>query len=43
MIDVNAHVLLIYTGGTIGMVENPETGSLEPFDFENWFSIPRTS
>lgn len=33
MIDVNAHVLLIYTGGTIGMVENSKTGSLEPFDF----------
>ncbi|NDV79250.1 asparaginase [Dysgonomonas sp. 511] len=33
MIDVNAHILLIYTGGTIGMVENIETGSLEPFDF----------
>ncbi|MBD8387041.1 asparaginase [Dysgonomonas sp. BGC7] len=35
MIDVNAHILLIYTGGTIGMVENPETGSLEPFDFSH--------
>ncbi|MDR1407212.1 MAG: asparaginase [Tannerella sp.] len=33
MIDNNAHVLLIYTGGTIGMVENAETGVLEPFDF----------
>lgn len=33
MIDINAHILLIYTGGTIGMVENPQTGSLEPFDF----------
>lgn len=33
MIDINAHILLIYTGGTIGMVENPVTGSLEPFDF----------
>lgn len=33
MIDVNAHILLIYTGGTIGMVENPASGSLEPFDF----------
>jgi len=33
MIDVNAHILLIYTGGTIGMVENSATGSLEPFDF----------
>lgn len=27
-------VLLIYTGGTIGMIENPETGALESFDFE---------
>lgn len=26
-------ILLIYTGGTIGMVENPETGALESFDF----------
>lgn len=28
-------VLLIYTGGTIGMVENKETGTLEPFDFDH--------
>ena len=28
-------VLLIYTGGTIGMIENPETGSLESFDFDH--------
>ena len=28
-------VLLIYTGGTIGMVENPETGALEPFNFRH--------
>ena len=27
-------VLLIYTGGTIGMIENPETGALENFNFE---------
>lgn len=26
-------ILLIYTGGTIGMVENPSTGALEPLDF----------
>lgn len=26
-------VLLIYTGGTIGMGKNPNTGSLEPLDF----------
>lgn len=28
-------VLLIYTGGTIGMNLNPLTGALEPFDFEH--------
>lgn len=27
-------VLIIYTGGTIGMIENPETGALESFNFE---------
>lgn len=27
-------VLLIYTGGTIGMIENPETGTLENFNLE---------
>lgn len=26
-------VLIIYTGGTIGMVNDPETGSLRPYDF----------
>lgn len=26
-------LLIIYTGGTIGMIENPETHALEPFDF----------
>ncbi len=35
MIDRNAKVLLIYTGGTIGMVENMETGALEPFNFSH--------
>ena len=28
-------VLLIYTGGTIGMNRNPQTGALEPFDFNH--------
>jgi L-asparaginase len=28
-------VLLIYTGGTIGMVNDPATGSLVPIDFEH--------
>lgn len=27
-------VLLIYTGGTIGMIENPETSALENFNFD---------
>lgn len=27
-------ILIIYTGGTIGMIENPTTGALEPFNFE---------
>lgn len=30
-----ANILLIYTGGTIGMMKDPETGSLKAFDFEN--------
>ncbi len=28
-------VLIIYTGGTIGMITNPETGAYKPFDFNN--------
>ena len=30
----NTSVLLIYTGGTIGMIENANTGALENFNFE---------
>ena len=30
------HILIINTGGTIGMIENPETGALENFDFEQF-------
>ena len=26
-------ILIIYTGGTIGMIENPVTHALQPFDF----------
>lgn len=29
-----AKILLIYTGGTIGMRQNPISGALEPFNFE---------
>ncbi|PWH85721.1 asparaginase [Brumimicrobium oceani] len=28
-------VLMIYTGGTIGMIEDPETGALMAFDFDH--------
>ncbi len=31
----NPKILLIYTGGTIGMMKDPETGSLKAFDFDN--------
>ena len=33
MTTPSTSVLIIYTGGTIGMTQNPETGALEPFDF----------
>ena len=35
---MTSKVLLIYTGGTIGMNRNPTTGALEPFDFEHLLS-----
>ncbi len=31
-------ILLIYTGGTIGMIQNHETGALESFNFEHLLS-----
>ncbi len=33
--EQNTSILLIYTGGTIGMVEDSETGVLSPFDFKH--------
>lgn len=32
---MRSQVLLIYTGGTIGMVTDPRTGSLKAFDFDH--------
>jgi len=29
-------ILIIYTGGTIGMVNDPKTGTLIPFDFDKF-------
>lgn len=38
------NILLIYTGGTIGMVRNPESGVLEPFDFHHLLAgVPELS
>jgi L-asparaginase len=28
-------ILVIYTGGTIGMIENPTTHALQPFNFDH--------
>lgn len=37
-------ILMLYTGGTIGMVKDPETGGLMPFDFEHLLEqIPEIS
>ena len=33
-----ARILIIYTGGTIGMGKNVETGILEPLDFNHLVS-----
>jgi L-asparaginase len=33
--NVRARILIIYTGGTIGMIENPDTKVLQPFDFSH--------
>lgn len=32
---MKSKVLLIYTGGTIGMMQDPATGQLKPFDFRH--------
>ncbi len=37
-------ILLIYTGGTIGMIENPETHALQPFDFSHLMdNVPKVN
>ncbi len=35
MANSGTSILIIYTGGTIGMINDPETGSLAPFDFDH--------
>jgi L-asparaginase len=34
-----ASILVIYTGGTIGMVETPDTGALSPINFSELFNL----
>jgi len=34
MMNESASILIIYTGGTIGMISDPVTGVLKPFDFK---------
>ncbi len=38
MREQQTSILLIYTGGTIGMIQNAETGALESFDFDHLLS-----
>lgn len=33
----HSRILIIYTGGTIGMVNDPKTGRLKSFDFDNLY------
>ncbi len=35
MTNLKTSILIIYTGGTIGMIDDAETGSLVPFDFDH--------
>ena len=35
MKETKAKILLIYTGGTIGMIKDADTGALKAFDFKN--------
>jgi L-asparaginase len=35
MSESGTSILIVYTGGTIGMINDPETGSLAPFDFDH--------
>lgn len=37
--DKKKSILVIYTGGTIGMIMDKKTGSLRPFDFENIYQL----
>ncbi|NTW26557.1 MAG: L-asparaginase 1, partial [Lentimicrobium sp.] len=31
---METNILVIYTGGTIGMIQDPKTGALAPFNFD---------
>ena len=39
--DQQISILIIYTGGTIGMIKDPDSGILKPFNFDNiYHQIP---
>jgi len=43
-ISTRTRILMIYTGGTIGMIENPVSHALEPFHFDNLLkNVPKIS
>ena len=35
------NILLIYTGGTIGMIKDADSGALKAFDFHNLLDIQK--
>ena len=37
--DETPSILVIYTGGTIGMIKNEKTGALVPFNFNNTYEL----
>lgn len=37
--DDQTSILIIYTGGTIGMIKDQESGALKPFNFENIYEL----
>lgn len=37
--EAEVSLLVIYTGGTIGMMQDPDTGSLSPFDFDHIYQF----
>ena len=41
--NTKPNILLIYTGGTIGMIKDSETGALQNFNFDELLNISLNS